>query len=200
MKRVALAFSQKWNVGSWLTWCNSVLSRVEQCRQNTKKRCLSFLKSFRNSLNTDRELFQDGAFGQRTKFSKRARNRRDAKRRPNHDVSDETLRNASPKTRMFPVSKQSNCIVIIIVITTVARSEGWEYQRRRDGICAYRAIVYLIAVFNRAHCVSNFIEKLMKGLLAWFLVSTEKRNTLLSLSLSLISLLLSVVIPIDHFS
>lgn len=38
------------------------------------------LKSFRNSLNAERGLFQDGGFGQRTKFSKRGRNRR-----PKHD-------------------------------------------------------------------------------------------------------------------
>ncbi|KAG7209274.1 hypothetical protein KM043_015390 [Ampulex compressa] len=34
----------------------------------------SSLKSFRNSLNAERGLFQDGGFGQRTKFSNRGRN------------------------------------------------------------------------------------------------------------------------------
>ena len=57
-----------------------------------KKRCRG-LNSFRNSLNADRGLFQDGAFGQPTKFSKRARNRR-----PKHG---ETRRNASPETRIL---------------------------------------------------------------------------------------------------
>lgn len=35
----------------------------------------SSLKGFRNSLNAERGLFQDGGFGQRTKFSKRGRDR-----------------------------------------------------------------------------------------------------------------------------
>lgn len=50
----------------------------ERRRQNMKKRAL---KSFRNSLNAERGLFQDGGFGQRTKFSKRGRNETAAKTR-----------------------------------------------------------------------------------------------------------------------
>lgn len=52
----------------------------ERRRQNMKKRAL---KSFRNSLNAERGLFQDGGFGQRTKFSKRGRNETAAKTRWN---------------------------------------------------------------------------------------------------------------------
>lgn len=43
--------------------------------RDMKERAYRSLKGFRNSLNAERGLFQDGAFGQRTKFSKRGRNR-----------------------------------------------------------------------------------------------------------------------------
>ena len=68
-------------------------------RRNMKKRCRG-LNSFRNSLNADRGLFQDGAFGQPTKFSKRARNRR-----PKHG---ETRWNASPETRILRRASRGN--------------------------------------------------------------------------------------------
>lgn len=64
------------------------------------------LKSFRNSLNAERGLFQDGGFGQRTKFSKRGRNRQ-----PKYD---ETLRKARTETEFLGLEIITSHAIITI--------------------------------------------------------------------------------------